>query len=158
MKKIFWVDTPLGKMGLGEEDNYITNLWLRETQIDCRAFVTEDSPLIRKARGQLEEYFAGRRREFDLPLAPGGTDFMRAVWNALLTIPYGQTRSYKEIAECVGNVRACRAVGGANNKNPIPIFIPCHRVIGANGQLVGFGGGLDMKEGLLALEKRYSDQ
>jgi len=88
-----------------------------------------------------------------LPLAPAGTAFMQKVWNALLTIPYGETRSYKEIAIAVGNSKACRAVGMANNRNPISVVIPCHRVIGANGKLVGYGGGLDIKSYLLDLEK-----
>jgi len=106
-----------------------------------------------KAAGQLEEYFAGKRREFDVPLDPQGTQFQRIVWNALLKIPYGETRSYKQIAQMVGNPKACRAVGMANNKNPIWIVIPCHRVIGADGSLTGYGGGLEMKQRLLELEK-----
>jgi len=106
-----------------------------------------------KAAEQLEEYFAGKRRKFDLPLDPQGTQFQRLVWNALLKIPYGETRSYKQIAQMVGNPKACRAVGMANNKNPIWIVIPCHRVIGADGSLTGYGGGLEMKQRLLELEK-----
>ena len=100
------------------------------------------------------EYLEGKRREFDLPLAPAGTEFMLRVWKALQDIPYGETRSYKDIATMAGNSKACRAVGMANNRNPISIFIPCHRVIGANGVLVGYGGGLDKKTFLLDLEKK----
>ncbi len=112
----------------------------------------EDAEPFVQAKRQLTEYFAGERREFDLPLAPQGTPFQLAVWQALLTIPYGATCSYRDIAEQVGNVKAVRAVGGANGRNPLPIVVPCHRVIGSNGKLTGFGGGLDTKEFLLSLE------
>ena len=106
-----------------------------------------------KAAGQLEEYFAGKRERFDVPLRPRGTDFQNAVWKALCEIPYGETRSYKQIAQMVNKPTACRAVGMANNKNPIWIMIPCHRVIGSDGSLTGYGGGLEMKQRLLELEK-----
>lgn len=101
---------------------------------------------------QLEEYFAGRRHAFDLPLAPAGTDFQHRVWRALSIIPYGKTISYGELARRIGNPRASRAVGLANGANPLPIIVPCHRVIGANGSLAGFGGGLPIKQALLSLE------
>ena len=104
---------------------------------------------------QLNEYFTGKRKDFDLPLAPSGTHFQQKVWAQLQKIPYGQTRSYKDIAQSVGSPKGFRAVGMANNKNPIAIVIPCHRVIGADGSLVGYGGGLDMKQSLLDLEKKY---
>ena len=104
---------------------------------------------------QILEYLDGKRTNFTLPLAPKGTDFQRKVWDALLTIPYGETRSYEEIAIAVGNPKGCRAVGMSNNRNPIMILIPCHRVIGKNGKLVGYGGGLDVKEALLELEGRF---
>ena len=103
---------------------------------------------------QLDEYFAGTRREFDLPLAPDGTPFQLRVWQALQTIPYGGTWSYRELAAAVGNVQAVRAVGLANGRNPLPIVIPCHRVIGSDGSLTGYGGGLPTKRSLLALEHR----
>jgi methylated-DNA-[protein]-cysteine S-methyltransferase len=103
---------------------------------------------------QLKEYFAGKRVDFDLPLAPQGTEFQRTVWQRLQEIPYGETISYGELAKRVGNPKASRAVGAANGQNPIPIVIPCHRVIGANGKLTGFGGGLPTKEALLALEAK----
>jgi methylated-DNA-[protein]-cysteine S-methyltransferase len=102
---------------------------------------------------QLTEYFSGTRREFDLPLAPAGTEFQQEVWRRLRGIAYGETISYGELARRVGNPKASRAVGAANGANPIPIVIPCHRVIGANGKLTGFGGGLPIKEALLALEQ-----
>jgi methylated-DNA-[protein]-cysteine S-methyltransferase len=111
--------------------------------------------LLKKAIKQLDEYFSGQRIEFDLPLQFSGTEFQKEVWKALINIPYGETRSYKDIAIEIGNPKACRAVGGANNKNPIILICPCHRVIGASGKLVGYGGGMDMKEYLLNLEKSY---
>ena len=107
---------------------------------------------LREVTRQLNEYFAGKRTRFDLKLAPEGTKFQRQVWKALRRIPYGKTISYAELADRIGNPKAVRAVGGANGKNPIPIVIPCHRVIGADGSLTGFGGGLETKVALLALE------
>ncbi len=112
----------------------------------------KSSDLIKKTVLQLNEYLIGERTDFDLPLKPEGTVFQKKVWEALCTIPYGQTRSYKEIAVQIGNEKACRAVGMANNRNPIPIIIPCHRVIGADKSLVGYGGGLNIKIQLLNLE------
>ena len=124
-------------------------------QLSEMKFLTEpETDLLKRAGLQLMEYFQGIRTEFTLPLAPQGTEFQKKVWKALCTIPYGQTRSYGQIAAQIGNPKACRAVGGANNKNPVWIFIPCHRVIGANGSLVGFGGGLYAKEYMLKLEMR----
>lgn len=116
----------------------------------------KETKLIREAYRQLEEYFQGKRKEFDLPLDLKGTQFQKEVWKALRDIPYGSTRSYKEIAIAVGSEKACRAVGMSNNKNPIPIVIPCHRVIGTNGKLVGYAGGLDVKIRLLELENSGS--
>jgi methylated-DNA-[protein]-cysteine S-methyltransferase len=109
-------------------------------------------PLLLETARQLGEYFAGNRRAFELPLEFRGTDFQRRVWAALLTIPYGETRTYRQIAEQIGNPPAVRAVGAANGRNPISIIAPCHRVIGMNGDLTGFGGGLDAKARLLSLE------
>lgn len=114
--------------------------------------VSGPHPLAAKAFEELEEYFQGKRREFDLPLNPAGTEFQKKVWEALRTIPYGETRSYGEIAVQVGNPKAFRAVGMANHKNPIAIMVPCHRVIGKNGSLTGYAGGLDFKKKLLELE------
>lgn len=115
--------------------------------------IRKETPLLKEAYTQLQEYFQGKRKEFQLPLEPKGTEFQRKVWKALESIPYGQTKSYGEIARMIGNEKASRAVGMANNKNPLSIFIPCHRVIGADGKLVGYGGGLDKKIYLLDLEK-----
>ena len=114
--------------------------------------VVRETPLLLRAFAQLEEYLAGKRHEFDLPLAPAGTPFQRRVWDALMKIPHGQTRSYRQIAEAADSPKGYRAVGMANNRNPIAVFIPCHRVIGADGSMVGYGGGLEIKEHLLRLE------
>lgn len=114
--------------------------------------IVEDRERTAEVRRQLEEYFAGERQTFDLTLAPEGTAFERSVWNELSRIPYGQTRSYAEIARTLGKPGAARAVGRANGANPIPIVVPCHRVIGANGSLTGFGGGLEVKSLLLEIE------
>ncbi len=111
-----------------------------------------EHPILRKACEQLGEYFGGDRREFDLPLAPQGTAFQQQVWRALADIPYGQTRSYAQLAQRLGRPTATRAVGAANGRNPLPIVLPCHRVIGADGSLTGFGGGLPTKRFLLQLE------
>ena len=112
--------------------------------------------LVAEARRQLGEYFQGRRRQFDLPLAPSGTPFQLRAWQALRDIPYGATRSYGEQARAMGQPRAVRAVGAANGRNPIAIVVPCHRVIGGDGKLTGYGGGLDVKQYLLDLEQRPS--
>ncbi|NLX63372.1 MAG: methylated-DNA--[protein]-cysteine S-methyltransferase [Clostridiaceae bacterium] len=116
------------------------------------ASVIEETALIRKASRQIDEYLKGDRKIFDLPIFAVGTPFQQMVWEALKTIPYGETRSYKDIAVQIGKAKACRAVGMANNRNPIAIIIPCHRVIGSKGALVGYGGGLDIKKHLLGLE------
>ncbi|GHV64782.1 methylated-DNA--protein-cysteine methyltransferase [Bacteroidia bacterium] len=113
----------------------------------------KETSQLKIASTQIEEYFAGKRRVFDFPIQPKGTPFQLQVWAALRQIPYGQTRSYKQIAEAIGHPKACRAVGMANNKNPLPIVVPCHRVIGADGKLVGYAGGLEVKKKMLELEK-----
>lgn len=143
-------ESPFGKIAVMSDGSAITAVKTGENIEPVGEKAA--SLLMDKAAEQLDEYFAGKRREFDIPLNPHGTDFQLAVWKALREIPYGETRSYKEIAETIGNPNASRAVGLANNKNPIWIIIPCHRVIGANGTLTGYGGGLDMKQKLLELE------
>ncbi len=150
--------SPLGNMLIIEENNSLTHLNLSDSKILLDGFskdsiTQKETPLICSVKTQLEEYFQGKRKIFDLPLSPFGTPFQQKVWNALCTIPYGETRSYKEIATQIGNPKGCRAVGMANNRNPIMIIIPCHRVIGSNGSLVGYAGGLRTKEWLLAHEK-----
>ena len=143
-------ETPFGPMAL-EGETALTRLWLPGTLPDLRGR-GEETPLLRAAREALLAYFAGERRGFDLPLDPAGTDFQRAVWEALRAIPYGGTRTYGEIAAAVGRPKAVRAVGQANHVNPLPIFIPCHRVVGTGGALTGYAGGLDRKRALLALD------
>ena len=115
--------------------------------------IVQETPLIKEAYRQLNEYLQGNRKTFHLPLRMKGTDFQVTVWKALCDIPYGETRSYKQIAEAIGNQKAVRAVGMANNRNPLLVVVPCHRVIGANGKLVGYAAGIEKKEFLLKLEK-----
>lgn len=152
MDNIFFYSTKIGKIGIQENGHAITKVYFPREDMPKDAIINE-TPLLKEAAKQLRDYLEGKRRSFTLNLAPEGTEFMRSVWKSLQNIPYGETCSYKEIAERIGNPKAYRAVGLANNKNPIPIFIPCHRVIGANGKLVGFAGGLELKEQLLNLEK-----
>ena len=144
----FTYDTVLGSVTFVEEDGTL----LAVTTHRSYEGICQETPLIKEACRQLSEYLKGERKTFDLPLNPKGTDFQKRVWRALCDIPYGETRSYKQIAEAIGNPKAVRAVGMANNRNPITIVVPCHRVIGADGKLVGYGGGLEMKEFLLRLE------
>ena len=153
MKYVYYYETLIGRIGIAEEEGYITDVILPSYPFEEECIEAE-TPLLKKAAEQLYTYLAGERQVFDLPLKPYGTPFRKRVWDALCQIPYGETRSYKDIARAIGNEKACRAVGGANNKNPISIFIPCHRVIGADGKLVGYGGGIDIKIKLLELEKR----
>lgn len=148
-------ESPIGILVMEEDGEAITDVYLdRSTDLCERENNTQESALLQEAKKQLQEYFAGKRKKFDLPIKPQGTDFQRKVWTALQTIPYGETCSYGEIAAKIGNPKAARAVGGANNKNPILIVIPCHRVIGADGSMVGFGCGLPAKEYLLSLERK----
>jgi methylated-DNA-[protein]-cysteine S-methyltransferase len=152
MKNIFFYPTRIGKIGITAGQNAVTNLYFQQEAIPEDVIVYE-SEILKEAGQQLQSYFSGKQKTFSIPLAPVGTDFMQRVWESLQAIPYGETRSYKEIAQSIGNPLAARAVGLANNKNPIPIFIPCHRVIGANGKLVGFRSGLELKASLLELER-----
>ena len=148
MKKIFYYDTYAGRIGITEEDGAITHLIFSE-----RDWTVEETDLIKETKRQLDEYFAGKREEFDIPTRLEGTEFQKRVWEELRKIPYGKTVTYKDIAEAVGCPKGFRAVGLANNRNPISIIYPCHRVIGSNGSLTGYGGGLDVKEKLLELER-----
>ena len=155
MKYIKYVDFKLGKIGIVEENGKIVKiLFINENNKNMECFIEKDTNLLLEAKKQLEEYFEGKRREFDLPIKQEGTDFQKKVWKALCEIPYGETRTYKEVAKMVGNEKASRAVGMANNKNNIPIIVPCHRVIGSNGKLVGYALGLDVKKYLLDLESK----
>jgi len=149
--------SPVGTLKLvAHETALVAVLWENENPKRVRlAELIEQThhPILLETQKQLTEYFAGKRQQFDLPLDFEGTEFQKKVWQALLNIPFGETRSYREIAEQVGNIKAVRAVGAANGKNPISIIAPCHRVVGANGKLVGFAGGLENKDILLELEK-----
>lgn len=150
MRYVMRVDTPVGEMRLVQVGDALVELRLPgQTAPEGEL---EETPLLREAASQLAEYFAGRRAAFNLPLKPEGTQFRRAVWAALRDIPAGRTASYGDIARAIGKPGASRAVGSANHANPLPVLIPCHRVIGSRGALVGYGGGLDLKKKLLALE------
>ena len=143
-------ETHLGYMALGEEEGHITRLYLPNTPTP--RLMPHETPLLSRAREQLLGYLAGERKEFDLPLAPQGTPFQQKVWKTLREIPWGETRSYKDIALAADCPKGFRAVGMANHRNPIPIFIPCHRVIAADGSLGGYAGGLELKKALLTIE------
>ena len=154
-QSLYFFNSPVGKLGIVENGIAITEVFFEKENRHLGIKLAE-TQLLRETVRQLQEYFEGRRKKFDVPLAPKGTSFQIKVWNALQNVPYGETRSYKDIAIAAGNFKASRAVGMANNRNPIAIIIPCHRVIGSNGKLVGYGGGLHIKEYLLNLEKHNS--
>lgn len=165
MKSVYFYETRIGKMMIAEEDEGICEVGLLPSEEDQNASEYNQSEvniietkLIAETARQLEEFLNGTRKEFDVKLNPRGTDFQHKVWNALRNIPYGETRSYKQIAEAVGNGKASRAVGMANHNNPIMIIVPCHRVIGANGKLVGYAGGLNIKEQLLNIERMRKEE
>ena len=151
-----YVNLPVGKIEIIEENEKIIelNIYNEEKNEQKNNIIEKDTKLLLETQKQLKEYFKGKRTKFEIPLNPKGTEFMKKVWKELLNIPYGEVRTYKEIAEKIGNSKASRAVGMANNKNPIPIIIPCHRVIGSNNKLVGYALGLDMKKYLLDLERK----
>lgn len=150
---VWYYDFEIGRLAIADNGQTITHLLFNHSDIP-HGLEQRETELIARTAEELREYMACERTVFTIPIAPSGTDFRMAVWRALLTIPYGETRSYKEIAEQVGSPRAYRAVGMANNRNPISIIIPCHRVIGADGSLVGYGGGMEIKKRLLDLESR----
>ncbi|HEU5443511.1 MAG TPA: methylated-DNA--[protein]-cysteine S-methyltransferase [Steroidobacteraceae bacterium] len=159
---LYWheIDSPVGRLLLAGDGRSLIHLCFQSgprPQAPAASWVADAAPF-GAAIGQLGEYFAGRRHSFDLPLAPRGTEFQRRVWRALTGIPYGTTISYGELARRIGQPSASRAVGLANGANPLPIVVPCHRVIGANGSLTGFGGGLPIKRRLLALEGSLAER
>ena len=157
MTRYRMVDSPIGPLTLAGEGSTLTNLrMVEQTYEPDRADWLLDDRAFPDAVEQLDAYFAGELHEFDLSLQLSGTEFQRRVWNALRTIPYGETRTYGEIAQQIGAPTAFRAVGLANGHNPIAVIVPCHRVIGANGSLTGFGGGLERKSALLELERTTS--
>ena len=151
--------SPIGLIRIGETAGFLTRADFVEQSPESKHFqsnsVSNSSALLKDACRQLDEYFEGIRQKFDLVLKPHGTDFQRSAWKSLLRIPYGETRSYLQQAESICNPRAIRAIGQANSRNPIPIIIPCHRVIGKKGALTGYAGGLDRKIKLLAMEQRF---
>jgi methylated-DNA-[protein]-cysteine S-methyltransferase len=150
-----WMDSPIGRLFLARDDRALRVLWFsggRHVVTPAPGWI-ETPAAFAADMGQLREYFAGRRRTFELDVEPRGTPFQQRVWQALLDIPYGETISYGELARRIGDVKAVRAVGLANGANPISIIVPCHRVIGANGTLTGYGGGLPTKRALLDLEQ-----
>ena len=150
-----YLDSPIGSLLLVSDGENLVELGFPDGKAARRhqpEWIQDPQPFT-ECKRQLQEYFAGSRREFDIPLAPHGTEFQLQVWEALRSIPYGETTSYGELATRIGRPKASRAVGAANGRNPIPVIIPCHRVIGSSGSLVGFGGGLPTKQHLLALEQ-----
>lgn len=149
-----WIRTPIGTLLIAGDRSGLRTIRFEDggKAAEPEAGWTRDDRAFRDVCRQLDEWFAGGRKSFEVDLAPEGTKFQKAVWTALRAIPYGEVRSYRQIAEVIGRPSACRAVGAANGANPIPIIIPCHRVIGSNGSLTGFGGGLAAKRWLLELE------
>ncbi|MCL9780154.1 methylated-DNA--[protein]-cysteine S-methyltransferase [Vibrio sp. S4M6] len=154
MKRYACIESPLGVITIQVNDEGVLGVWFESqtTQPEQLGSQSDDCPIINKVKQQLDEYFSRQRTSFDLPLAAQGTKFQTQVWHALTTIPYGTSISYQELAERIGNPKAVRAVGLANGKNPISIIVPCHRVIGKNGKLTGYAGGMDRKMKLLKLE------
>ncbi len=148
------IDSPIGPLQLRSDGSHLTAISF-PGQHDGTADSAEPDKVLCAAGKQLGEYFAGRRKRFDLPLAASGTHFQQRVWQALADIPWGELRSYRDIAHAIGKPGAVRAVGAANGRNPLPIVVPCHRVIGADGSLTGFAGGLECKLQLLTLEGSY---
>lgn len=147
----FGHQTPIGKLYISADHNSILAISLNKPDL-----YGKETPLIKKAFKELDEYFSGKRKTFDLPLKLNGTEFQKKIWQELIKIPYGKTISYKELAKRAGNENACRAAGMANNKNKIMIVIPCHRVIGSNGNLTGYAFGLEIKKQLLDMEAENS--
>jgi methylated-DNA-[protein]-cysteine S-methyltransferase len=156
-----FLESPVGKLKLVASDKGLTAiLWKNDSprRVPLKDLVQNDKhPVLMRAEFQLREYFAGSRQMFDIPLDMRGTTFQKSVWEALLAIPFGETRSYGELAKQLGRPSASRAVGAANGRNPISIVVPCHRVIGSSGKLTGFAGGLEVKAYLLGLEKKSTE-
>ena len=149
-------ESPIGLITVNGNDDGLLGVWYESHARTLSDFGVQDDehPILQLTISQLKEYFNGERREFSIPLAANGTEFQNKVWQALTTIPYGETWCYKDLAIAVGNPKASQAVGGANGKNPISIIVPCHRVIGKNGSLTGYAGGVDIKQALLKLEAK----
>lgn len=145
-----YMESPIGPLTLTEQEGKLTQLLFGQLPVMGEQ---KNTPLLQQTRQQLEEYFRRERQEFSIPLVPQGTEFQRLVWTGLQSIPYGESISYGELARRIGHPKAFRAVGGANHHNPISIIIPCHRVVGSDGSLTGYGGGLEKKIFLLELER-----
>ena len=152
---LYYYPSEFGRFSLVATDSALTHFFF-DGEAPRFETTERETPLLREAGLQLAQYLRGERRQFTLPLEPAGSEFFRRAWQALVAIPYGETRSYAEIAAAIGNAKACRAVGLANNRNPLPLFIPCHRVIGSNQKLTGYRGGLPLKQRLLELEQRHA--
>ena len=157
------LDSPIGRLRLVATDEGLSRLLFPEQadedpDSDGDPTETDNHPVLDEAATQLAEYFAGRRQEFDIPLDLTGTEFQRAAWSALANVPFGETRSYRQQAEAIGRPKAVRAIGAANGRNPVPIVLPCHRIVGSDGSLTGYGGGLPIKEFLLNHEQAQSQE
>jgi methylated-DNA-[protein]-cysteine S-methyltransferase len=155
MQNIYFYETEIGKIAIAMEGGFLTNISYKHRLdlLENYNFLKCETQAIQNVFDQIQKYLRGERKIFDVQIRLRGTDFQKKVWEELIKIPYGETRSYGEIAQQIGVPKGARAVGMANHNNPIPIIVPCHRVIGASGNLVGYGGGLDLKQKLLALEK-----
>ncbi len=151
-----YLECPLGTLRLVSDGEHLVSIEFGGQHGSGQEQQEREDRVLRSCASQLQEYFAGERRHFDLPLAPGGTDFQRSVWQALEKIPYGERRSYRDLARAIARPKAVRAVGAANGRNPLPIVVPCHRVVGSDGSLTGFAGGLEAKKLLLDLEAAHS--
>ena len=149
MHCIYKYNSIIGDIFISADENFLLSVQF----VNHNFIENQENKIIRQTIKQFDEYFRGKRKKFELPLNPKGTEFQKKVWLQLMKIPYGKTATYKDIATLIGDSNASRAVGNANNKNPIAIIIPCHRVIGSNNKLTGYAGGLDKKEKLLNLEK-----
>lgn len=147
------MDSPIGVLMLSSDEQYLKSISFDTKFIECKLYIPE---ILIVAQKQLEEYFSGNRQQFDFPIEPEGTEFQRYVWKLVAGVDYGSTKSYVEIAREVKSENSSRAVGMANGKNPLPIIIPCHRIIGHNGKLTGYAGGLERKKWLLLHELRNS--
>ncbi|MCG3884056.1 methylated-DNA--[protein]-cysteine S-methyltransferase [Photobacterium leiognathi] len=151
------IDSPLGKITITANDTALLAVWFESHHIPSlhKATLNPEHPILQLCEQQLTEYFAGQRQQFSVPIAFQGTAFQHQVWQALTTIPYGETWHYQQLADAIDNPKACRAVGSANGKNSLSIVVPCHRVITKNGDLGGYAGGCDIKQKLLDLERRF---
>jgi len=155
MNQFTYYKSPYGNMTLQANDKGLLGVWfdIHTTKPKDLGCYSDECEILNRAIQQLDEYFSGQRTQFELPLAAKGTAFQQSVWNALCRIPYGETWSYQQLADAIGNPKAVRAVGLANGKNPLSVIVPCHRVIGKNGKLTGYAGGVETKQRLLELEK-----